>query len=177
MPAQAANTVQLRFLRDSGGYTRKTGETWTEWNQRSLRTCRVHFHKLKHERWSTFILKQIWTLHGHVAKKCEMGKKLLAWKDLLWWQEQQRQRRGARHAGRFNPTADVESSIVRIAGIHWKTTTQDRAGWKQMMDDYVEQFNVPWASGKQKQLDNLKPNTTQTPASSTQLQQYPPGEA
>ena len=106
-----------------------------------------------------------------------MGKKLLAWKDLLWWQEQQRQRRGARHAGRFNPTGDVERSIVRIAGIHWKTTAQDRAGWKQMMDDYVEQFNVPWASGKQKQLDNLKPNTTQTPASSTQLQQYPPGEA
>ena len=61
---QAANTVQLRILRDSGGYTRKMGETWTEWNQRSLRMCRVHFHKLKHERWSTFILKQIdaaWT--------------------------------------------------------------------------------------------------------------------
>ena len=84
---------------------------------------------------------------------------------------------GPRHAGRFNPTADVERSIVKIAGIHWKTLAQDRAGWKQMMDDYVEQFNVPWASGKQKQLDNLKPNTTQTPASSTQLQQYPPGEA
>ena len=34
---QAANTVQLRILRDSGGYTKKTGETWTEWNQRSGR--------------------------------------------------------------------------------------------------------------------------------------------
>ena len=91
---QAANTVQLRILRDSGGYTRKAGETWKEWNQRFLRMCRVLLHKLKHECWSTVILKQIWTLHGHVARGCEMGKKLLAWKDLLWWQEQQRQRRG-----------------------------------------------------------------------------------
>ena len=158
---QAADTMQLRILRDSGGYTRRTGEAWAEWNQRSLRMCRVHFHKMQHERWSTFILRQIWQLHGHIARGCEAGRKLLAWKDLLWWQEQQRQRRGARHAGRFNPTADVEKSIVKIAGLHWKSQAQDRVWWKQQMDGYVENFNVPWASGKQKQLDNLKPNTAQ----------------
>ena len=158
---QAGNTMQLRILRDSGGYTRRTGEAWAEWNPRSLRMCRVHFHKMQHERWSTFILRQIWQLHGHIARGCEAGRKLLAWKDLLWWQEQQRQRRGARHAGRFNPTADVERSIVKIAGLHWKSHAQDRVWWKQQMDGYVEHFNVPWASGKQKQLDNLKPNTAQ----------------
>ena len=72
---QAANTVQLRILRDSGGYPRKTRETWADWNQRSLRMCRVQLHKYKHERWSTFILRQIWQLHGHVARGPEVGKK------------------------------------------------------------------------------------------------------
>ena len=64
-------------------------------------------------------------------------------------------------AGRFNPKADVERSIVKIAGLHWKSQAQGRVWWTQQMDGYVEHLNVPWASGKQKQLDNLKPNTAQ----------------
>ena len=123
---QAANTAQLRILRDSGRYPRKTGETWSDWNQRSLRMCRVQLYKYKHERWSTFILRQIWQLHGHIARGSEVGKKLLAWKDLLWWQGEQKKRKGTRHAGRFNPTADVERSIVKIAGLYWKEKAQDR---------------------------------------------------
>ena len=92
---QAANTVQLRILRDSGGYARRPGETWSERNRRSLRMCRVYLHKAKHDRWSTFILRQIWQMQGHVARGCEMGRRLLAWEDLLWWQGEQRQRKGA----------------------------------------------------------------------------------
>ena len=125
------------------------------------RMCRVQLHKFKHERWSTFILRQIWQLHGHVARGCEVGKKLLAWKDLLWWQGEQRQRRVARHAGRFNPSADVERSLVKIAGLHWKDRAQDRGWWQVQASAYIDQFNVPWASGKQTQLENLNPNLKQ----------------
>ena len=75
---QAANTTQLRMLRDSKGYPRKQGESWAEWNQRSLRMCRIQLHKAKHERGSTFILRQIWQMHGHIARGCRVGKKLLS---------------------------------------------------------------------------------------------------
>ena len=33
---------------------------------------------------------------------------------------------GTRHAGRFDPTADVERSIVKIAGLDWQEKAQDR---------------------------------------------------
>ena len=71
---QAANTMQLRILRDSGNYGRHQGEIWAEWNQRTLRQCRLSLHRTKQGRWSTFILGQIWQLHGHVARGCEMGR-------------------------------------------------------------------------------------------------------
>ena len=57
-------------------------------------------------------------MQGHVARACEVGRRLLAWKDLLWWQGEQRQRKGARHAGRFNPALDVERNVVKIAGLN-----------------------------------------------------------
>ena len=52
---QAANTMQLRMLRDSGTYGRHQGETWAEWNQRTLRQCRLCLYRAKLGRWSTVI--------------------------------------------------------------------------------------------------------------------------
>ena len=74
-----------------------------------------------------------------------MGRRLAAWKGLLWWQREQRQRKGARHAGRFNPALDVERSVVKVAGLDLKERTQDRGWWHSRAEDYIQQFNVPWA--------------------------------
>ena len=99
-----------------------------------------------------------------------MGRRLLAWKDLLWWQGERRQRKGApRHAGRFNPALDVQRSEVKIAGVDWKLRAQDRGWWQTHAEDNLQQFNVPWASGKQSQLENLEHNTTSKPAVSERM--------
>ena len=48
---------------------------------------------------------------------------------------------------------------MKIAGLNWKECAQDRGWWQSQVDDDIQQFNVPWASGKQLQLENLKPNS------------------
>ena len=75
----------------------------------------------------------------------------------------------SRHAGRFNPALDVERSVGKIAGASWKIRAQDRGWWQNHAEDYLQQFNVPWASGKQSQLENLKPNSASKPAASERL--------
>ena len=90
-----------------------------------------------------------------------MGRKPLSWKDLHWWQGEQRQRKGARHAGRFNPALDVERHVVKIAGVDWKQRAQDREWWQNQTAVYIQHFDVPWASSKQSQLENLKPNSAE----------------
>ena len=76
---------------------------------------------------------------------------MLERKDLRWWNEQQKLRRGVRHAGRFNPGLDVERSICQIAGLEWQTKAQDRQWWQNKTEDYITQFDVQWATGKQTQ--------------------------
>ena len=68
---------------------------------------------------------------------------------LLWWQGEQSQRKGP----------DVERSVVKVAGLDWKERAQDRGWWHSRSEDYIQQFNVPWASDKQSQLESLKPNS------------------
>ena len=71
-----------------------------------------------------------------------MGRRKVAWKDLLWWQGEQHQRKGARHAGRFNPALHVERSVVKVAGLDWKERAQDRGWWHSRSEDYIQQFSL-----------------------------------
>ena len=64
---KAANTLQLLHARTITKQPRAPGEEWTEWNVRTMRKSRVLLFQCHIERWSTFILRQIWGLLGHVA--------------------------------------------------------------------------------------------------------------
>ena len=45
-----------------------TTEQWAAWQSRTLRSALVHLQRNKIERWSSYILKRIWSLWGHMAR-------------------------------------------------------------------------------------------------------------
>ena len=54
---------------------------------------------------------------------------------------------------------DIERQVCQVAGEQWQQVAQNRIQWTLLADNFVEQFDVPWASGNQVQLDSLAPNT------------------
>eukprot|EP00439_Symbiodinium_sp_Y106_P068616 s3102_g11.t1 len=160
---KAVNTTQLRQLRTMLGDHRSPGETWVDWNCRTLRRARVALFQSGEPRWSTFLLSQTWGLYGHMARSPEAAR-VLSWKNLHWWKQQQQIPRswgGARHAHRYNVNVDPERQISAVGGLRWIERAQDRAHWQQLATTFVEQFDVPWATGKQTSLDNIAANQQQ----------------
>ena len=70
------------------GDHRSPGETWVDWNCRTLRRARVALFQSGEPRWSTFLLSQTWGLYGHMARSPEAAR-MLSWKNLHWWKQQQ----------------------------------------------------------------------------------------
>ena len=158
---RSANTLQALQIRRMLKQRRGATEPWLDWHKRSLRLTRVQIHRCKIERWSTFILEQIWSLYGHVARGDVATASMLSWRGMKWWRAQQAipvSWGGERHAHRFNPMMDTERHIVEVAGLDWQTKAQDRATWIYLGDQFVAKYDVPWSSGEQLGLDNLDTN-------------------
>ncbi|CAE6973291.1 unnamed protein product [Symbiodinium sp. CCMP2592] len=157
---KAVNSTQLRHIRTMMGDHRQPGETWVEWNTRSLRRARVQLHQSGEPRWSTFLLAQTWGLYGHMARSTQGGAEMLQWKNLKWWRQQQHippSWGGIRHGHRFNSDADPERQIVAIGGLDWMQVAQNRQAWQDLTQTFVERFDVPWATGKQGSIGNIAP--------------------
>ena len=85
---------------------------------------------------------------------------MLAWKDLAWWELEKSKPRRERHTHvKFNPLADPERQVVAVAGLGWKERAGDFQSWGALGGQFVERFDVPWATGKQGSLANLTPNS------------------
>ena len=118
------------------------------------------------ERWSSYILKRIWSLWGHMARGGAEVNSMVTWKNMQFWRAQQQLPRKQRvtHASRFNPEADVERAIEAVAGTHWGDVAQDRQKWQELSLVFLEKFDVPWPTGKQLTLqDNLLPHRRRGP--------------
>ena len=159
---RAANTAQLQHIRIMMDLRRRPGESWHEWNTRTLRAARVTLHKLEIPRWSTRALEAIWSLWGHVGRAADTTTRdILAWRGMQFWAEEQLKpsSTGARHAGRYNPNLDTERHITATAGnTRWWEVARDREHWHKLGTQFVEKHDVPWSSGRQPALDNLAPN-------------------
>ena len=158
---RSANSMQTAQVRSIMKLSKHPGETWYEWNVRSLRRARLAIHQSKVQRWSSFILQQIWGIHGHVARGDPITAAMLRWRNLEWWAIEQTipvSWGGHRHARRFNPHLDVDRQISAVAGNNWQLLAQDRQAWGNLEDVFIDRHDVPWASGGQGQLENLMPN-------------------
>lgn len=154
---RAVNTQQLQHVRAMIGGNSAAGEAWTDWNTRTLRMARVHLHRNKIERWSTYVLRMVWGIWGHVARAKDITYDMLMWRGLSWWWQQRAlpEGVGARHATRFNSSLDAERQIVRVAGERWGEEAQDHLRWETLGETFVTAFDPPWCTGKQPQLENL----------------------
>ncbi|CAE7250880.1 unnamed protein product [Symbiodinium sp. KB8] len=167
---RTANTTQLQHIRIMMDLRRRPGESWHEWNTRTLRAARVTLHKLEIPRWSTRVLEAIWNLWGHVGSAADTATRdILAWRGMQFWAEEQLKPSsiGARHAGRYNPNLDTERHITATAGnTRWWEVARDREHWQKLGMAFVEKHDVPWSSGRQPALNNLAPNRMGTPGGS-----------
>ena len=155
---KSANTLQALQIRGMLKQKRGSAEGWLEWHKRSLRMARLQIQRHKIERWSSFILGQIWSLYGHVAREDPVTTAMLSWRGMRWWRTQQSipvSWGGERHAQRFNPMLDTERHIVEIAGLDWQTVAKNRATWSALGEQSVAKYDVPWCTGEQLGLENL----------------------
>ena len=155
-----ANSLQLTQIRNMLGKKRLAGETWTDWNTRSLRAARTTLHKEGITRWSTFILRQIWGLNGHIARGPVCLQDMLRWKGISWWRQEQQQKHGARRARRFNPHLDIERHLVAVAGLEWISAAHNRTLWESMSHTFIARHDPPWTTGRQTAIHNLATNRT-----------------
>ena len=86
---RCANTLQAMQVR--GMLQQRRGKTgpWLDWRKRSLRMARLQIRRCKIDRWSSFILDQIWSLYGHVARGDPATAAMLSWRGMRWWRTQQ----------------------------------------------------------------------------------------
>ena len=159
---QAFNTLQLQTCRAAFGLKRYRGETWVDWNKRSLRLVRLWLHTNNWPRWSTRVLSLQHMLHGHWARRTEVVKgvphacppmKALQWRCTHWWRGQQALSPSVslRHPGRFY-ASNTERQLADGHGNLWFVTAQDRHQWSLERDRYLRDWDVRWSSGRQLSL-------------------------
>ncbi|CAE7573272.1 pol [Symbiodinium sp. CCMP2592] len=139
---KAANSLQAQHLRRMLHIERRPTEQWADWHVRSLRLARLQTQR--GNRWSTYILQQIWSLWGHMARGGEEVNAMIQWKNLDFWRREQRKPRSNRvnHAARFNPEADVERALESVGGTRWGEAAQDRTHWHQLSQTFVDRFDA-----------------------------------
>ena len=132
---EAASALQALQIRSMLKQRRGKTEPWLDWRKPSLRVARANIHRCKIERWSSFILSQVWNLYGHVARGDAVTSSMLAWRGMRWWRVQQTipaSWGGERHAQRFNPMLDTERHVVDVAGLDWQKKAQNRIAWPSL---------------------------------------------
>ena len=134
-------------------------EHWTEFRQRGFRQARQLVQIHLPQRWSTKWLSQWWGYMGHLARMEQnnvpnCASMLCDFRPLKWWTHQQALTQGARHHGRYHAKIHpLEARMNRAAGGEWRQAAQDRRVWQQCAQSWIEQNDVPWASGHQFALE------------------------
>ena len=153
------NVLQAHALRSAFHIHPAAGETWVDWNSRSMRMVRLWLHTNKVPRWSSRILELQHMLHGHWARRTELvaGRALpcptmraLQWRNTNWWRCQQQLSPAVshRHPGRFY-ASNTERQLSTSHGNLWFVTAQNRSDWAAARKSYVEEWDTRWASGRQ----------------------------
>ncbi|CAE7484674.1 unnamed protein product [Symbiodinium sp. CCMP2592] len=158
-----ANVLQLHVLRDSFRLHRRPGESWVDWNSRTMRQCRAWLASQGQNRWSSCILTLQHTLHGHWARRREMifrnghcteepclPMRALLWRSTGWWRFQQQLSplTGVRHEGRFY-ASNTERQLSEVHGTRWFEVAADRNHWSLVRDEYLRRWDIRWTQGRQ----------------------------
>ena len=115
---QAANSVQLQQVR-MPGHARRPGQSFPEWQARTLRDARVTLHRQGYERWSTVALASIWGAMGpRCARTTQPSKPTAPMEGHGVVGAAQNYRR---HPGQYNPFRDPETPRDTSRGLQAPT--------------------------------------------------------
>ncbi|CAE7590509.1 unnamed protein product, partial [Symbiodinium necroappetens] len=133
--------------------------------QQIRRGARVALQQSKVLRWSTFQLQHTWELYGDMARSKHGGRDMLLWRNLQWWEAEKNKpkRQRATRAHRYNAFVDPERQLVHIATLEWMQVAQDRQRWATLAAAFVQQYDVPWATGHRRSRTATEAAATQQP--------------
>ena len=128
------NGLQFCLIATMLQFRRRTGEPWLDFQHR--RYGKLALFRLSIPRWSTLLLKRIWTYAGHCSRQTAQGPWASAASVVLHThtlQQWEHIRIHHRHPGRFTPVLRKwEESICRtLDTTDWHPTAQDRDRWRQ----------------------------------------------
>ena len=157
---RAINSTQLQQICRMMHPGRRPGETWGEWNLRTLRggrSCTAAEQSFALEHLST--AAHVGAVRGHgQVQAWGAGRAVVA--QPLWWEGEKTKPKKQRvtHVHRYNAFVDPERQLVHVAALEWMQVAQDRQRWASLAAAFVQQYDVPWATGKQGSIQNLSPN-------------------
>ena len=152
------NSVQATLLSWMCRFYKGDSEEWPDFRRRVVRDSRAILHKHGHPRWSTIWMQRWWDYAGHMARGSEVANPVLSsilinFRDLQWWRRQQGLSDGVKHAGRHYARLTIlEEQMNRICKGPWREVARDRSIWTGLRNCWVQEFDIPWASGRQAAL-------------------------
>ena len=153
------NAVQLQLIVWMMRLRRGPSEDWGGFRLRAWRAARAALHRAGEERWSTTWLKKFWGYSGHRARGLDrahppLSSILDSFRDRQWWVHEQTKPKGQglRHVRHYAKLMQMERKLDSVAGGAWRTLARDRVAWAAAVGQWVEQQDIPWATGRQLSL-------------------------
>ena len=135
---------------------KRKDEGWLPFRLRLVRSARAMLHKAGLPRWSTCWLQRWWGYSGHRVR-CALrdfppfSTELDFVRTLPWWKQQSAA--GRQHPGQFFPRLmNLERAMDKACSGAWRECAHDRKGWNAKMQTWIDQQDLPWASGLQLSL-------------------------
>ena len=155
---QQINTFMYRVVSWMMRLKRETDESHILFRIRCNRCARDAVHKYLGVRWSTTWLQRTWNYRGHSARAALLpdppaSSLFIQYRTLQWWEAQQRQAGGMRHAGKFFPKLmNLERELNWAAQGIWQDVAQSRVAWRDACERWLRHMDVDWASLTQPSL-------------------------
>ena len=155
---KAANTQQTLLIGWLLRLGKRRDEDWLSFRLRLVRSARAMLHKSGVPRWSTCWLQRWWGYSGHRGRSMlrdfpPFSAEIDFTRTLHWWKQQSAA--GRQHPGQFYPRLmNLERAMDKACGCPRRELVHNRREWKARERAWVEQQDLPWASGLQLCLTN-----------------------
>ncbi|CAE7801742.1 pol [Symbiodinium sp. CCMP2592] len=148
------NSIQAMLLGWMMRLYRAEGETWIQFRQRVIRSARSLLHSSGCLRWSTLWLQRWWDYSGHRVRGLLHPQPPLSayvdeFRSLSWWRHTQKLKSGPRHGHHYARLTALEEGMNRVCQGPWRGAVHDRGKWRSLRACWIDQNDLPWASGRQ----------------------------
>ena len=151
---KAMNTKQALLIGWLLKLGRRADETWLSFRHRIVRSARSMMVKAGIPRWSTCWLERWWGFAGHGVRAVlrdepPLSSILDATRTWSWWNLEKLRPTGARHPHHYPRLTNLELSMNKACAGMWREFAHDRGLWAEKLKNWIEQNDLPWASGLQ----------------------------